>query len=173
MAPAQPQLRSHSTSERASSAVLRALLHHLLTSSKSFTPHTILFSLVIASRILNRTNGDRDLPGSLRDPLGLMLASAMIAEAQLADRQTSCAVWGRFMSASVGLSTASEGKGRGVVVRVDYGVDGGIGRLVGGDQGAAIACARLKRVALQWVGWDCHVTVEEYVFFLKALRGEA
>ncbi|KAJ3129574.1 hypothetical protein HK101_005216, partial [Irineochytrium annulatum] len=167
--PSQSQSHLHSHSRSHSHAVLRALLHHLLSASKSFTPHSVLHALMVASRILSaretsHASTTERLPEALADPVGLMVASVMITEAHLADRQTSCAVWGRFMAASV-----AEGQ---IVVRVEGGAGDGVEEHVGGDKGAAIACARLKRMALGWLNYDCHISLEEYVAWLKSLKGE-
>ncbi|KAJ3208184.1 hypothetical protein HDU67_006954 [Dinochytrium kinnereticum] len=122
----------------------------------SRAPHGILYALYLARRILLCPNERYGTPTPTTDttplhpvprelllnPSNLFLACLLLAETHLSDRQTSTRVWAR----AAGIEKTEDGVSPGVFV------------------------ARLKGLALDTLGFNSLIAVEEYASWLRALR---
>ncbi|KAJ3097014.1 hypothetical protein HDU97_005327 [Phlyctochytrium planicorne] len=130
-----------------------------INSNNGAGAHPLLYALLLVYRMVRGSQSSSTatpgsahshattLPASLRSPTRLLMASLMLAEAQLSDRQTSTLVWSKLHEMT--LETVG---------------------LKGSDALKAKVIAGIKRDALMAVGFASGVSLGEYSAWLAALK---
>ncbi|KAJ3097544.1 hypothetical protein HDU97_004769 [Phlyctochytrium planicorne] len=156
------------------------------------TPHGILHALLIARRILS---SPYPLPPTLlHDPCNLLVASSMLAEVHLSDRQTSTLVWAGILdslnntpnhnstpkppqstpAAETPIISTAQSKQVVMIQPFEFpafqGRKTGATQVTGADPERRKQVAKMKTDALHALGFDTFISVAEYATWLKVLK---